>query len=255
MIIRSIPQLLVATALSCVTQPAFGQSFDGLYRLPAGSGEWSCKADHIGMDGGALSIDGDILEGVESRCKLTNPRAVDDSIRYFATCSADGTEFESPLTLTRTDNSVRIDRDGASIFWERCDISPGTHIKPDNTPWAFGIAQGISFGATRDAEGNSISFTCDSFTESPGLWVELHDEAVTSGMITFDVDGQIFEMSGQAAGIDTTCPNCAATYLALWEAAVAGNSMSVRASDGREARFSLEGSSDAIGETDCRPTE
>ena len=55
--------------------------------------------------------------------------------------------------------------------------------------------------------------------------------------------------------INTECTICGQNYIALWGATVAGNLMTVTASDGRTAAFSLVGSGDALGNFACRPDD
>ena len=93
--------------------------------------------------------------------------------------------------------------------------------------------------------------------ENGGLNLELGGEPIVRGPVIFTIDGTSFTMTAWATEgrINTECSVCAQTYTALWEATAAGNMMSVTASDGRTASFSLRGSRDALGDVACRPDD
>ncbi|MEP3784154.1 hypothetical protein [Ascidiaceihabitans sp.] len=74
----------------------------------------------FGMDGGALSVEGDIFNGVENRCQLTNPRPSGAGTTYTAVCTTEGEESREDLTLTPTANGISLQRDRATFYWERC---------------------------------------------------------------------------------------------------------------------------------------
>ncbi len=256
----SLGLLAVSASLACATA-GHAQGIDGLYQ-PSGA-SWSCSADQVGMDGGALSIQGDVLNGVENRCYLTSPRPDGAGTRYTAVCSAEGEEYREDLTLKPTANSLSLERDGSTVYWERCGAAQGASERqeafalPTNGTWVYDFRQGFSESSTRDPSGNVISFSCNDFGEDGGLYVEIGGEPVSSGQVTFDVDGLTFPMTVWSDGgsINTECSVCAANYTALWEATAAGNLLTVRASDGRSAAFSLNGSRDALGDFPCLPSE
>lgn len=233
------------------------QSIDGLYR-PAGA-NWSCSPDQIGVDGGALAIQGNVFNGVENRCDLTSPVRIGDGTRYTAVCLAEGSTYREQMTITPTVDGVRITRDGRTAMWDRCEPSQSASAAspPTNARWTFGGGQGSYESATRDANGNSITFTCDDLGENGGLYIELNGRPVPAGQVLIDVDGTSFSMTAWAerGRINTECTVCGQTYIALWAAAVAGNLMTVTASDGRSAAFSLIGSRDALGDVACQPDD
>lgn len=257
--IRSLTCVVATTAALAGSTQA--QSVDGLYQ-PSGA-SWSCSAEQIGMDGGALSIQNGVLDGVENRCQLTAPVGVGDGIRYTAVCSGEGTEYREPLTLTPTANGVKIERDGSTIHWERCGTpesatrGQGYASQPSNGRWTFGGGQGVYESGTRDSNGNSMAFTCNDLGENGGLYVELDGRPISGGSVTFDIDGQVYGMTAWAEGgrINTECRVCGDNYMVLWEATASGTLLTVRASDGRSAAFSLSGSSDALGDVVCRPDD
>lgn len=231
------------------------QSIDGLYR-PAGA-NWSCSPNQIGVDGGALAIQGDTFSGVENRCDLTSPVRIGDGTRYVAICAAEGTTYREQMTITPTVDGVRITRAGGTAMWDRCEPSQDASaaLPPTNGRWTFGGSQGIYESATTDPKGNSITFTCDDLGENGGLFIELNGQPVAGGQVVINVDGTDFATTAWTEGgrINTECTVCGQTYTALWAAAVAGNLMTVTASDGRSAAFSLIGSRHALGDVACQP--
>ena len=151
--------VLTVCTTAFLAGPAFAQSIDGLYQ-PSGS-DWSCSPNQIGIDGGALAIQNGVFVGVESRCDLTNPQPDGRGTRFKATCSAEGSTYEQPITITPTENGVSIQREGFTSHWRRCDgpqvaTSPQ---QPSNGHWTFGGRQGVYESATLDANGNAVTFS------------------------------------------------------------------------------------------------
>ena len=64
---RKITTAMLMAALGSPALSQQGAEYDGLY-YPTGRTGWTCNPDHIGLDGGALSIDDGYLDGVENRC-------------------------------------------------------------------------------------------------------------------------------------------------------------------------------------------
>ena len=255
---KSLLFVVVTSAALSFASLVHAQSLDGLYQ-PSGQ-SWSCLPEQVGMDGGALSVEGDIFNGVENRCQLTNPRPSGAGTTFTAVCSAEGEESREDLTLTPTANGISLQRSGSTFYWERCgalqDASVGQtgSTQPTNGRWVYGFGQGVEESSTRDANGNSISFSCLG-GEDGGLYVELGGQPISGGQASFDVDGNVFGMTVWADGgsINTECTVCGQNYTALWGATAAGNVMTVTASDGQTAAFGLNGSRDALGEVVCRP--
>ena len=241
----------------CVAGVSNAQNIDGLYQ-PSGA-DWSCSPDQIGVDGGALAIQNGVFEGVDNRCELASPLPDGRGTAFTATCSAEGSAYEQPITITPTANGVSILSDGFTSYWKRCDghqvaTSPQ---QSSNSRWTFGGRQGVFESATRDANGNAVTFTCNDLGENGGLTVELDGDPISGGSVLFDIDGTAFSMTAWASGgrINTECSICGENYVTLWEATAAGNLMTVTASDGRSASFSLRGSRDALGDVACRPDD
>ncbi|SOC19750.1 hypothetical protein SAMN05877809_1113 [Rhodobacter sp. JA431] len=94
--------------------------FDGVYH-PAGE-TWDCRSDQIGGDGGAVAILGEWLEGVESRCQLTQPTPVRDmkAVLYDAVCSELGETTTHRLMILSHDRGVYLIRDGYVSDWRFC---------------------------------------------------------------------------------------------------------------------------------------
>ena len=208
------------------------------------------------MEGGALAIQGGVLQGVESRCDLTSPVALDDGTRFTAVCSAEGSTYREQTTITPTATGVWITRPGGTAIWDRCEHpeEPSAASTPTNGRWTFGGGQGTYESATRDA--NSVTFTCDDLGENGGLYIELDGEPAPGGQISIDVDGTVFGMTVWAEGglVNTECSVCGQTYTALWGATAAGDLMTIRSADGRSATFNLHGSQDALGSVACQPS-
>lgn len=251
---------LVAAGALCGAHLTHAQSLDGLYQ-PSGL-SWSCSPDQVGMDGGALSIQGGVYNGVENRCDLTAPIETGDGTRFTAVCSAEGSTYEEPILISPTHNGVSIERGGQTAYWTRCEDSTGVSApqgasaQPTNGKWVYGFGQGVEESSTRDGYGNSVSFSCMG-GRNGGLYVELGGQPISGGQASFDVDGNVFGMTVWADGgrINTECTVCGQNYTALWAATAAGNLLTVRASDGRSAAFSLSGSRDALGNTACLPDD
>lgn len=233
------------------------QGIDGLYQ-PLGA-DWTCSPDQVGMDGGALAIQDGVFEGVENRCDLTDPQFAGRGTTFTAICSAEGSIYQQQVTITPTANGVSIQRDEFTFYWRRCEsgqVSTSPQ-QPTNNHWTFGGRQGVFESATRDTNGNSVTFTCNDLGENGGLYVELGGDPISGGPVVFDIDGTAFDMTAWATDgrINTECSVCGENYMALWEATAAGNLMIVTASDGRFASFSLRGSRDALGDVACQPDD
>ena len=243
--------------LLCFAGAGHAQNIDGLYQ-PSGA-DWSCSPAQIGMDGGALAIQDGVFDGVENRCDLTNPQTDGNGTKFTAICSAEGDTYQEQMTITPTTNGVSIQRDGFTSYWRRCEGRQviASSQQPSNSRWTFGGRQGVFESATRDAHGNAVTFTCNDLGENGGLSVELGGDPISGGPVVFDIDGTAFNMTAWASDgrINNECSVCGQNYMALWDAAAAGNLMTVTASDGRSASFSLRGSRDALGDVACRPDD
>lgn len=103
------------------TGAANATPYDGLYRPDAAWADyWNCKT--IGLDGGAMSIAGNIYTAVENQCTLTNPTAIRgmDATLYDAECSAEGDDYVYRMMILKTDAGVTIISNGYAAAWKRC---------------------------------------------------------------------------------------------------------------------------------------
>lgn len=114
----------------------------------------------------------------------------------------------------------------------------------------FGGLQGVYESATKDSYGNSRIFSCNYLGENGQLSIDLGGQPISGGPVTIDVDGIAYSMTALASDglIATDCSVCGKNYMALWKATAAGSLMTIKASDGRSAMFSLKGSRDALGD-------
>ncbi|MEH6521565.1 tetratricopeptide repeat protein [Sulfitobacter sp.] len=246
--------LVAAVLVLCSTNTVYAQNIDGIYQ-PKGS-VWSCSPDQIGMDGGALAIQNGVLDGVENRCDLTAPVSVGNGTKFTAVCAAEGSTYSEPVTISPTSDGVKIEQEGSTIFWSRCDNQQTTEGMPQpmNGRWVLGYGQGVSESSTSDRNGNTIIFSCYAGEEGE-LYVDIGGKPIAGGPVEFNVDGETFSMTAWAddGRINTECAACGDNYTALWSATAAGSLMTVRASDSQSAAFSLNGSRDALGDVVCTP--
>ena len=246
--------LLVTTAVICIAHLSNAQNLDGLYQ-PSGS-SWTCSPDQVGMDGGALSIQAGVFDGVENRCELTSPVNVGDGTRFTAVCSAEGSTYQEPMVISPTHNGVSIQRNGHTAYWTRCQGAENTSITQDasNGGWAFNDRT-----ASIISGGNSFKLSCDTFNASstyPTATMSVPCPAcfpMETSAYTLRVDGQfsqsyeferISNAEGSVSGLD---------YYPNWNeglvpALMAGSVLEVVEYDNVIATFPLTGSSRAIGQ-------
>jgi hypothetical protein len=96
-------------AVLLATGTANATPYDGLYRPDAAWADyWNCKT--IGLDGGAMSIAGNVFTAVENQCTLTNPTAIRDmdATLYDVVCSAEGDDYFYRMMILKTDTGVTI---------------------------------------------------------------------------------------------------------------------------------------------------
>lgn len=245
--------------MATTTMAAHAQNFDGLYQ-PAGH-TWTCNPDHIGIDGGALAIGGGFIDGVENRCKLSNPRKSisEDSTQFTAICSGEGVEYREDLTITSTVSGVRIVRDGSEILWNRCG---GTPTAKNNGPVERDTGDRWGYENTTAAiisGGNRFALSCEPFNPSstyptvslsapcptcfPG---EIANYALRVGD-SFKETYKFIRISnaeGSSSDLDYY-PNW---HEELVTALMAGSSLNVLEDSNTVASFPLSGSSRAIAE-------
>ncbi len=122
-------RLLAALLCLAAAQTAAAQTdqFDGLYR-PSGEmfAGWTCRADSVGMDGGAVAIRNGQMFGVESLCDLTNPVEVRDmnAVLYDKLCRGEGDEWTERVMLMRSKFTARVLYVISDMYvaeWEACE--------------------------------------------------------------------------------------------------------------------------------------
>jgi hypothetical protein len=104
--------------------PAAAQSLldrvQGLY-YPPNQGTWDCAT--LGMDGGAVGVQGQTLHGVENACTLTNAFPIPgmDAMMFDLECSGEGMTYDGGrVILVPTQTGLGIVRDGFVVNWLRC---------------------------------------------------------------------------------------------------------------------------------------
>lgn len=244
---------------------AVATPFDGLYR-PAGEeyADWSCQEVDLGQDTGAIGVgfyDFPIPRLIEeqTRCELNRGVFLDwDTIKYRADCTSEGDSYHEDIVLTLTDIGMNIARDDESRQLQSC--SPD-YAKPESNIWKFYSVVDVGFASTRDAMGNEIAFGCEGIGEDFGiLQVGFNDRHIGNEWVEFDVDGRVFKMQmgpnaqyGYIYNALLDCEGCGETFKALWEAAAAGNTLTMTAG-GESVVFSLKGSRAVLGEEGCNHT-
>ena len=108
--------------LALLPSLALATPYDGLYRpnydFALG---WDCTT--VGMDGGALALEGDRLIGLENACRLSAPVEVRDmnAVLYDASCSGEGETTSERIMLMAHEFGVYVIRDGMVLDWLRCE--------------------------------------------------------------------------------------------------------------------------------------
>ncbi|MCC5985881.1 MAG: hypothetical protein JJU42_16110 [Rhodobacteraceae bacterium] len=113
--------LMFAAALTAFAAPAL--AFDGLYRPGPewGGDSWDCET--VGMDGGAIAVQGDRFIGVENFCTLSDPVDVRgmDAVLYDATCEGEGETYTYRMMLHRTFDGIAVISEGVASNLIRCE--------------------------------------------------------------------------------------------------------------------------------------
>ena len=117
MLVRSI---LYAAIVGSMTLSASAGQFDGLY-FPTGM-QWSCNPIDVGMDGGALQIEGNALIGVENFCQLSQPTNVRgmDAVLFDADCAGEGYEYSYRVMLLNKPDGVYVISEDGVADWTFC---------------------------------------------------------------------------------------------------------------------------------------
>lgn len=110
----------MASALAAGAQSLLDR-VQGLY-YPANQPEgWNCST--LGMDGGAVGIQGQSLVGVENTCTLENPFPVPglDAMAFDLACTGEGTTYDGGrVMLVPLERGLGLVRDGSVVVWARC---------------------------------------------------------------------------------------------------------------------------------------
>lgn len=234
--------------------PLSAQVFEGLYQ-PTGY-NWSCSAEYLGADGGAVGIVDGYLEGVENRCKLTSPRPnrTGDSITYTAVCSAEGTEYREEVTLSQTDAGVDVTRGGYTVSWTKCGSTAQAQPSAPEGRWGFSDRYAYIV-----AGENQFSLSCELFNPSstyPTATMSVPCPACFPKEVTtytLRVDGQFaqeyeFERISNADGSQSDLDYYPDWHDGLVAALMAGSVLEVLEQGNVIAAFPLSGSSRAIGQ-------
>jgi len=92
----------------------------GLY-FPVGQGSWDCTT--LGMDGGAVGVQGTTLHGVENACNLENAFPIPgmDAMMFDLTCTGEGQTYDGgKVILVPTETGLGLVRDGFVNTWQLC---------------------------------------------------------------------------------------------------------------------------------------
>lgn len=112
---------VLAALLLAVPGLAAALPWDGTYRLSKGA-----DCDRVGEDGGALRIEGGVLTGVDSSCRMTQPVDVLDlgATLYVMECEGEGQSWSERAMLMEA-----AEGDGIFLLWRgyafRYDRCPG----------------------------------------------------------------------------------------------------------------------------------
>ncbi|MFQ6553611.1 hypothetical protein AAD018_014835 [Aestuariibius insulae] len=92
--------------------------FDGVYRQSA---EADCTA--IGVEGGALKIEGGVFTGVDNSCRMERPVSIVDMDAkiYDMVCTGEGSDWQARAIVMRAaDGGIVMMWDGYAFKYEAC---------------------------------------------------------------------------------------------------------------------------------------
>lgn len=111
----------LATLLALLPAMAAATPYDGTYKQTVNS---DCGL--VGVDGGALRIEGDIFFGVEMQCRMTRPVEVSlmDATLYTMECSGEGqawTERAMVMKAAGESGDIIMVWNGFAFQYARCE--------------------------------------------------------------------------------------------------------------------------------------
>ena len=125
------------------------------------------------------------------------------------------------------------------------------------TKWRERQQDGVVEYLTENSSGDSFMLSCKAGGHSSlasGRIVIGGTGPGKKGSIKVSIDGVGLNVAvGQDAGMTTGCLTCAENYVAMWTALRTGYDLEVQFQDGRNAKFSLEGSGTVLPELPCMP--
>lgn len=248
---KAVKLLGTLLVISLVPTPVLAQQIDGLFRPDyPWAASWSCSADHLGSDGGALGILDGKLYGVEITCELGPPRPVTGGQLFSATCSGEGESYTTDYIIATTPTGLSLTRDAETVQWRRCDAA--AHAAVSNS-WVSGFAMGVNEGSTIDAMGNEIILSCQDGRDGQ-IYVQLAGKPLDGGIVQFNIDGQDFSFPVWAEGgrVNVECTACADNFAVLWRSLRSGSQLTI-SQGGNTARLALRGSADALAPEPCLP--
>jgi len=159
-------RLLPLVLATLISTSANATPFAGIYRpdYPEFT-NWSCRADQVGMDGGAVAILNNQILGVENTCDMDNPRPLTDQkgMAYTLTCAGEGETYRETAEITRTPTGIRINRSGGASDWIKCDQPAASDTgaamgNGDSSAqiWEYGEGE-----AAVTAQGVTLALACD----------------------------------------------------------------------------------------------
>ncbi len=112
---------ILAATLALTGTAAMATDYDGIFRPSiAAAANWNCR--DLGMDGGALAIQGNRFIGVENACTLEKPININgmEATIYNASCSGEGESYSLRMILMKHDRGIYVITDGQIADWVYC---------------------------------------------------------------------------------------------------------------------------------------
>ena len=110
----------IAIIAALLAGTAGATPYDGLYHPSFGG--WSCEREQVGVVGGALSIEGDRINGLAYSCRLSGPTPVRDmdAVLYDEQCEGDWEAPPGRVMLMQSEDGVLMIRNSGVTEWLRC---------------------------------------------------------------------------------------------------------------------------------------